>query len=99
MPKKKTKIKIKVIKKKPVQKAKANVKKRIPAKDQITKDILMGELVSKYPATSEVLMRHGLHCIGCMLSPYESLESGVAVHGIPLKPLLKELNQVVNKNK
>ncbi|MDP2684309.1 MAG: DUF1858 domain-containing protein [bacterium] len=63
----------------------------------ITKDMLMGELVSKYPQTSEVLMKNGLHCIGCMLSPYESLESGVAVHGIPIKPLLKELNQVINK--
>ena len=65
----------------------------------ITKDILMGELVSQYPQTNQVLMKHGLHCIGCMLSPYESLESGVAVHGIPLAPLLKELNAVVKAGK
>lgn len=73
------------------------VKRVAKNKDLITKDMLMGEIVSKYPETSEALLQSGLHCVGCMISPYESLESGVAVHGIPLKPLLKELNKVVNK--
>lgn len=101
MPVKKGKTKtIKVItKQKKLAKKKSTKKVTKHTKQVITKDILMGELVSKYPQTSEVLMKNGLHCIGCMLSPYESLESGVAVHGIPIKPLLKELNQVINKSK
>lgn len=85
-----------------VKKSKTKLKKaraKTSTRDKITKNILMGDLVSKYPQTSEVLMKHGLHCIGCMLSPYESLEAGVAVHGIPLKPLLKELNQFIKKSK
>ncbi len=88
-----------VTKQKKLTKNKSAEKVTKHTKQVINKDILMGELVSKYPQTSEVLMKHGLHCIGCMLSPYESLESGVAVHGIPIKPLIKELNQVINKPK
>jgi len=66
-------------------------------KQEITKDILIGELIEKYPESAEVLAKHGFHCIGCTLSPYETLEAGAAVHGIPLEPLLKEVNEAINK--
>lgn len=55
----------------------------------------MGELISKYPQVTEILMKHGFHCIGCSVSPYESLEAGAAVHGIPLDKVLKEINQSI----
>jgi hybrid cluster-associated redox disulfide protein len=74
---------------------KVNTKTRQKAKKStpVTKDILMGELVDKYPQATEILMKYGFHCIGCMISPYESLEAGAAVHGIPLNKVLKEINQ------
>jgi len=71
--------------------------KKPKAKPKVTKDILMGELVSQYPQSTEILMKYGFHCIGCMISPYESLESGAAVHGIPLEKVLKEINDTVKK--
>lgn len=64
---------------------------------RITKDILIGELIEKYPQVSETLLKHGFHCIGCVVSPYESLEAGAAVHNIPLDKLLKDLNKTVQK--
>jgi hypothetical protein len=30
-----------------------------------------------------------------MISPYESLEAGAAVHGIPLNRVLKEINESI----
>jgi len=75
---------------KPAEPAKA--KKDGPVK----KNMLMGEIVSKHPQVTEILMKHGFHCVGCMISPYESLEAGSAVHGIPLAPLLKEINKSIN---
>lgn len=62
----------------------------------ITSDMLMGDIVQQYPQVTEILVRYGFHCIGCMISPYESLESGAAVHGIPIEPLLDELNAAVH---
>ena len=64
----------------------------------ITGDILMGELVSRYPQVSTLLMERGFHCIGCAVSPYESLAAGAAVHGIDLKSLLKDINALLRKS-
>ena len=77
--------------KKKTPKSSTKAKKQI-----ITKDILMGELVNEYPKSMDILMKYGFHCVGCAVSPYEPLESGAVVHGIPLDPLLKELNELVD---
>lgn len=71
--------------------------KHTKKKQKVTKDILIGDLVKKYPHAVEVLAKHGFHCIGCTLSPYETLEAGAAVHGIPTEPLLKEINKALSK--
>ncbi|MFA5051454.1 MAG: DUF1858 domain-containing protein [Patescibacteria group bacterium] len=61
----------------------------------ITGDILMGELMARYPQVAGLLMERGFHCIGCAVSPYESLESGAAVHGLELESLLKDINEFI----
>ncbi len=76
-------------------------KKRITIKSKkpvVNGDILMGELLSRYPQVSLLLMERGFHCVGCAISPYESLESGAAVHGLDLKPLLKDINNLINNS-
>jgi hybrid cluster-associated redox disulfide protein len=80
--------------KKPAKKTKVSKKIKPP----ITGDILMGELISRYPQVTSVLMERGFHCIGCAISPYESLESGTAVHGLELESLLKDLNKLVKES-
>jgi len=71
--------------------------KKIKNSAKVNKDILMGELISRHPETAEILAKYGFHCVGCMISPYESLEAGAAVHGIALKPLLTEINKKIKK--
>lgn len=66
---------------------------------RITKDIPIGEIVSKYPETIEVFLKHGLHCIGCQLANLETLEIGAKAHGIDIKQILKELNEKIKKKK
>lgn len=64
----------------------------------ITAGMPIGEIISKYPKTIEIFLKHGLHCIGCHLSNLESLEIGAKAHGIDLKKILKELNAKVKEN-
>lgn len=62
----------------------------------INKDMTMGEIVTKYPETIPVILSHGLHCIGCHVSPYESIEQGSLGHGMSeeeFESLLKEVNE------
>lgn len=75
------------------------VRKKATVRLVVTKDTLMGDLMERYPAAVEVLMKYGVRCIGCAVSPYESLESGAAAHGLPLTKVLKEINQIIHTQK
>ena len=67
----------------------------------IKKTSLMGEIVGEYPEVAEVLVEeYGLHCVGCGMAGYETLEAGLLVHGYGKKEqekILKKLNQVIKK--
>ena len=68
---------------------------------KITKETLIGEVVEKYPQTIETLMGLGLHCIGCHVSAFESIEMGFKAHGMDNKQIeeaVKMLNDVISQN-
>lgn len=70
-------------------------------KTEITKDIMIGDLVDRYPELGSVLVdEYGFHCIGCMAAGMETLEQGAQVHGMDqkeIKKMVDNLNQLVAK--
>jgi len=64
---------------------------------KITKDMKLGQVIGKHPETIEVFMKNGLHCVGCHVASYESVEDGALSHGIDVKKLIDELNNVISK--
>jgi hydroxylamine reductase len=60
---------------------------------KINKDTLIGDIIKINPKAVEILMSHGMGCVGCPSSQVESLEQAVGVHGIDLENLLKKLNE------
>lgn len=60
---------------------------------EITKDILIGELIRKKPEAVETLMSFGMGCVGCPSSQMESLEEAAMVHGLDLDKLMTALNK------
>lgn len=65
----------------------------------ITKDTTIEDVVSQYPETMMVFMRHGLHCVGCHVSAFESIEDGASAHGINVDALVEDLNKVISARK
>jgi hybrid cluster-associated redox disulfide protein len=62
----------------------------------ITQGMLIKEVVEKYPQTLEVLIEAGLHCIGCTLSAFDSIEAGCALHGMSqeeIQALVRKMNK------
>lgn len=59
---------------------------------EITKDMLIGEIIRKKPESIEILMRFGMGCIGCPSSQMESLEEAAMVHGLDIDKLMVALN-------
>jgi hybrid cluster-associated redox disulfide protein len=67
---------------------------------KISKDMTFGELIRSYPDTVSILGNYGLHCIGCHLSIYETIEQGMKAHGLDgaaLEKLINELNKKAGK--
>lgn len=69
-------------------------------KKLITKDMTIGEVVSKYPQTMPIFFSYGLPCAGCHVAQWESVEEGALAHGIKdIYSLVKDLNKVAGKSK
>jgi len=60
---------------------------------EITKDMLIGEIIKINPNAASILMSKGMGCIGCPSAQMETLEQAVMVHSGNLEELLKELNE------
>lgn len=65
----------------------------------ITKDVKIEDVVTQYPETMLVFMKHGLHCVGCHVSAFESIEDGALAHGINVDALVADLNKVISSRK
>lgn len=62
---------------------------------QISKDMLIGELIQKNDLIAPILMRAGMHCLGCPSAQGESLEEACMVHGIDCDNLVAGINEVL----
>ena len=59
---------------------------------QVTKDMLMGDLLRKDINVAYILMASGMHCVGCPSSQMESLKDACMVHGLDADEVIKYLN-------
>jgi len=67
-------------------------------KAEITKDMTLGAVVTKFPPAAQVMMKYGLHCIGCQVATWETVEQGAKAHGMPdekLDEMLVEMNETI----
>ena len=49
---------------------------------KVTKDMMIGEVVAQYPEVADVFLSYGLHCVGCHVNAYETIEQGSMGHGM-----------------
>ena len=59
---------------------------------QISKDMLIGQLVQMDELIPQMLMAAGMHCLGCPSAQAESLEEAALVHGMDPDVLVARLN-------
>ena len=65
---------------------------------EIKKDMLIGDVVKKHPETAMIMMENGLHCVGCHVSAFETVEQGARAHGISdddIDRMVDKMNEVV----
>lgn len=59
---------------------------------EITGDMLIKEIMEKDIKVVDILVSHGLNCLGCPASATESLSEAAKGHGVNLEKLIHELN-------
>ena len=67
---------------------------------KITKDMTLGDAIQKYPQTAMIMMKHGLHCVGCHVAAWETIEQGSMGHGMSeegMNKMIEEMNKTVDK--
>ena len=73
---------------------------------KVSKDMIIADLLQIDPNIVAILMRAGMHCIGCPSSQGESLEEAAMVHGLdadmlvdrsPYTVFLSRTNQVADQ--
>ena len=65
---------------------------------EISKDMLIGQLIQVDDSIAPILMRAGMHCLGCPASQGETLEEAAMVHGIDANLLVEKINAFINAN-
>ena len=74
---------------------------KIELNGKITKDSTIGDVVERHPEIIETLTELGVHCVGCHVSPFESLEMGFKGHGMSdddVNEAVARLNEVIENS-
>ena len=59
---------------------------------EITKDMIIGELLTVKPEAAEVLLSMGMHCLGCPSARGETIGQACEVHGVDVDEILAQIN-------
>ncbi|MBR5191819.1 MAG: DUF1858 domain-containing protein [Clostridia bacterium] len=62
--------------------------------EKITANTTIFEALQINPKAGDILMSHGMHCLGCALAHGETVGEAAEVHGADLEQMLAELNDI-----
>jgi hybrid cluster-associated redox disulfide protein len=69
--------------------------------EKISKGMTLGEVISNFPDAVPTMVNYGLHCVGCHVAAYETVEQGAKAHGMTdadIDKMLKEMNKAAEKD-
>lgn len=64
---------------------------------QVSKDMVIADMLQIDPGIAAILMASGMHCIGCPSAQGESLEEAALVHGMDVDQLVENVNDYLVK--
>jgi hybrid cluster-associated redox disulfide protein len=77
-------------------------KQKTKQEQLITKGMMLGELVDRFPEAAMMLAIKGMHCVGCGMAGSETIEQGCKAHGMSdeeIDKLIREMNGKVSGKK
>lgn len=77
--------------KKPTTRKKPAVKTPKKPTATIRADMTISQVLEVHPKAAHIMQQFGLHCFGCSVNVFETLEQGILGHGMPEKVLAEML--------
>ena len=71
----------------------------VEIKQLVTKDMVIADVLKKYPDVAVIMLEHGLHCVGCHANVFDTVEAGARVHGLDdatIDSMVVEINKFVS---
>lgn len=65
---------------------------------EVTKDMIIGDILRMNDGIAPILMRAGMPCVGCPSAQGETLEEAGQVHGMDTDKLISEINSFLGAN-
>ena len=59
-------------------------------KEQIA-NMIISELLEKWPETAVLFKKHNMACLGCVVAPFYSVDDAISIYGLARDPFLNEL--------
>ena len=66
---------------------------------EITAESLVDELMTKFPGTISVVLRHRMSCVGCLMGPFHTVCDAAEEYGIAADLLLDELRRAAARDR
>ena len=63
--------------------------------DLITPDLLIEDILDRWPATIALFLENRMACVGCSLSAFDTLEEALEVYNLRQEEILPLLNDMV----
>lgn len=55
--------------------------------------MLIGDVIKKYPESVEVMLNHGIQCVGCHIAMWETIKQSAESHRIDADKLIEDINK------
>lgn len=65
-------------------------------REYVTKDMVMGDIIQKYPIAVRALMECGMGCVSCPAAAMETVTEAALVHGLDPDEVLKYVNERIS---
>lgn len=63
--------------------------------DAMLAELTVAELLARWPQAIPVFLRHQMACVGCFMSPFETLADVATVYDVHLSHFVDELQQAI----
>src|SRR5437762_13939094 len=60
--------------------------------ESLTASTTVADVLLRRPLAARILVNHRMHCVGCTIAPFETLEEACDIYRVSLQYLLAELN-------